>query len=254
MIQICFSANEVTGKQLFGIPVPSIFFRTIAIVHRKSDIALRVVCISDTHELHRELVVPDGDLLIHAGDFTFFGRETRAIVDFNDWLGDLPHPHKIVTCGNHEYAFESDRSLHGLITNATLLLNESATVGPAKVWASPLTPHFGGTFGRSNAEERLRAYRAIPADVDILVTHGPPYGILDHSPSDYREPAGDKELREAVIRARPKLHVFGHIHSGYGVRPTRHTVFVNAALFGLDGSLENRPIVLELSQFKKHEQ
>ena len=55
---------------------------------------LRVVCISDTHELHRELQVPSGDLLIHAGDFTFFGRGTRAIIDFNDWLGNQPHPHK----------------------------------------------------------------------------------------------------------------------------------------------------------------
>jgi Icc-related predicted phosphoesterase len=77
--------------------------------------------------------------------------------------------------------------------------------------------------------------------------------VLDHSPTDYPRPAGDKELREAVIRVKPKLHVFGHVHSGYGVRPTHHTVFVNAALFGLDGNLKNRPIVVEVSQFKTRE-
>src|ERR1035437_6153833 len=69
---------------------------------------MRVVCISDTHELHRELKVPGGDLLIHAGDFTSFGKGTKEILDFNDWLGDLPHRYKVLTCGNHEYAMEAD--------------------------------------------------------------------------------------------------------------------------------------------------
>lgn len=214
---------------------------------------LRIVCISDTHELHRELIVPPGDVLIHAGDFTFWGKGSRAIKDFNDWLGKLPHRWKIVTCGNHEFAIEADPALGRLITNATLLLNDSAMAGPAKVWASPLTVHYGGAFGRSNAADRVKAYASIPLDTDILVTHGPPYGILDLSPAEYPGPVGDRELRQAVIRVRPKLHVFGHVHSGYGVRATRHTLFVNAALFGLDGSLENRPIVLQMSRFKEHD-
>lgn len=212
---------------------------------------MKIVCISDTHELHRDLVVPPGDVLIHAGDFTFFGKGTKAIVDFNSWLGELPHRWKIITCGNHEFAIEADPGLRRLITNGILLLNESAMVGQAKVWASPLTQHYGGAFGRSNVADRVRAYASIPLDTDILVTHGPPYGVLDESPSEYPGPAGDWELREAVMRVRPKLHVFGHVHSGYGVRATRHTAFVNAALFGLDASL-NRPIVLEMSQFKEH--
>ena len=100
--------------------------------------------------------------------------------------------------------------------------------------------------------ERAREYGRIPRDTDILITHGPPYGVLDQSPVEYLEPVGDKELREAVIRVKPKLHVFGHVHCGYGVRPTLHTVFVNAALFGPGGSLENRPIVVEISKFKTH--
>jgi Icc-related predicted phosphoesterase len=211
---------------------------------------MRVVCISDTHELHRELVVPPGDLLIHAGDFTFFGKGSRAILDFNDWLGDLPHRYKVVVCGNHEYAMEADPSLRQLITNAVVLLNEFAVVGPAKIWGSPLTPHYGGAFGRSNAADRIKAYNSIPMETDILITHGPPYGVLDVSPAEYPGPAGDQELREAVIRVKPKLHVFGHVHSGYGIRPTRHTLFVNAALFGLNGSLDNRPIVVEITKFK----
>jgi len=212
---------------------------------------LRIVCISDTHQLESDLVVPPGDVLIHAGDFTFFGKGIKAIANFNTWLGELPHTHKIVTCGNHELAIESDPTLRHLITNGTLLLNESVMVGPAKIWGSPLTPH-SGAFGRSNAAERVNVYDSIPADTDILVTHGPPYGILDSSPAEQAGPSGDRELRQAVLRVRPRLHVFGHVHAGYGVRQTRHTVFVNAALFGPNGSLENCPIVLEMSTFKDH--
>jgi len=211
---------------------------------------MKVVCVADTHELHRELVVPPGDLLIHAGDFTFWGKSTRAIKDFNSWLGDLPHRHKIVISGNHEYILESNPELRWMINNATLLINEATVIDGVKVWGSPLTPHYGGAFGRSNAPDRVRAYASIPRDTDILVTHGPPYGVLDLSPDEYPGPAGDPELRAAVIRVRPRLHVFGHVHAGYGVRPTRHTFFVNAALFGLDGTLDRKPIVVDVSEIK----
>jgi|CZKL01.1.fsa_nt_gi predicted phosphohydrolase len=213
---------------------------------------MRVVCISDTHELHRELTVPPGDLLIHAGDFTFFGKGKRAIVDFNAWLGELPHPSKVITCGNHEFALEADPNLRKLITNATLLLNESVIVGPAKIWGSPLTQHYGGAFGRSNAVDRVRAYSSVPSDADIIITHGPPFGLLDLT-EEYPGPSGDRELRDAILRVKPVLHVFGHAHGGYGVLRTTNTCFVNAALFDLDGSLNKRPIVLEISRFKQHD-
>jgi len=211
---------------------------------------MRIVCLSDTHELHRSLIVPPGDLLLHAGDFTFFGRGSEAIRDFNTWLGELPHRHKIITVGNHEHLFESHPNMRPMINNAILLINEAIVVDGVKIWGTPLTPHYGGAFGTGNASVRQTIYAEIPPDIDILLTHGPPFGILDQSPSDYPGPAGDPELRTAVIRVKPALHVFGHIHSGYGIRPTRHTLFVNAALFGIDGTLDKRPIVLEMSRFK----
>jgi Icc-related predicted phosphoesterase len=212
---------------------------------------MKVVCISDTHELHRELAVPAGDLLLHAGDFTFFGKGTRAIKDFNAWLGELPHPHKVITCGNHEYAIDTNPDLRKLITNATILINESVIVGPAKIWGSPLTQHHDTAFGRSNASDRIQVYNNIPLDTDIVITHGPPYGVLD-ADETYPGPSGDRELRAAIIRVKPILHVFGHAHSGYGVRQSKDTTFVNAALFGWSGELENRPFVFEVTRFKTH--
>jgi Icc-related predicted phosphoesterase len=213
---------------------------------------LTIVCISDTHELHGELAVPNGDILIHGGDFTFFGKSARAVRDFNAWLGELPHRHKVAVPGNHEFILESNPQFANLITNATVLNNESTTIEGLRIWGSPLTQHDGGAFGRSDALDRIRVYNTIPQGTDIVITHGPPYGILDASPGDHPGPTGDKELREAIVRIRPRLHVFGHMHSGYGIRPTRNTLFINAALFGLDGTLSNRPIVVRLSVQKPH--
>jgi Icc-related predicted phosphoesterase len=207
---------------------------------------MKIVCIADTHELHGELTVPDGDLLIHAGDFTFFGRSQSSLRGFNAWLGQLPHRHKLVVPGNHEFILEENPELSRLFTNATLLINESTSVEGLTIWGSPLTPLYGGAFGRSNALDRIRIYETIPPGTEIVITHGPPYGILDASPSEPRTPTGDLELRKAIVRVRPRLHVFGHAHAGYGVRPTRHTLFINAALYGQGGSLQ-RPILLELS-------
>lgn len=211
---------------------------------------LRIVAISDTHELHRELEVPAGDLLIHAGDFTMFGKSIQALLDFNAWLGELPHPHKVVVPGNHEFMLEAEPDLCRVITNAIVLVNDFTVVSGVKIWGSPLTP-IDGAFGCNNPRDRECMYRSIPEDVDILVTHGPPYGILD-STDEYPGPAGDRELREAVRRIKPRLHIFGHIHAGYGVLPTRHTMFINAALMDWDGGLGKKPISVGLGVTKLH--
>lgn len=204
---------------------------------------LRIVCISDTHELHRELDVPPGDLLLHSGDFTFFSRSRAMLRDFNLWLGELPHRHKVIVAGNHEFLLEEPRN-RNLITNATLLIDTGVEVEGVRIWGSPVTPLYGGAFGKLDAEDRKRHWSSIPAGTDILVTHGPPFGVLDCAPGS-EQYAGCPQLREAVIRVRPRLHVFGHIHAGYGTRRTKSTLFVNAALLGQLGDLDKRPIVLD---------
>lgn len=206
---------------------------------------LTVVCISDTHELHRELDMPDGDILIHAGDFTIFSKSAAAILDFNEWLGELPHRHKIVIPGNHEFFLEADSAKRRLISNATLLIDESVEVMGLKIWGSPITPLYGGAFGRRSPQDRVRLYARIPGDVNILVTHGPPYGVLDRSPGMLHH-AGCPELREAVTRLKPQLHLFGHVHGAHGMVNTEETLFANAALLGLDGDVSESPIVLRM--------
>ena len=89
---------------------------------------LEIVLLSDTHELHREVEVPSGDILIHAGDFSHFSQSPLAIADFNTWLGELPHRFKIVIPGNHEFFLEADPSERSLLTNAIVLVNEGTEV------------------------------------------------------------------------------------------------------------------------------
>jgi predicted phosphohydrolase len=206
---------------------------------------LTIVCISDTHELHRELDVPNGDILIHAGDFTMFSKSAVAILDFNEWLGDLPHRWKILIPGNHEFFLEADLSRRSLISNATVLINDDIEVAGLKIWGSPLTPLYGGAFGLSSPADRARLYAEIPDDVDILVTHGPPYGILDRSPGTLHH-VGSPQLLEAVTRLKPRLHVFGHVHGAHGLVSIDDTLFVNAALLGPGGDLSASPIVLRM--------
>lgn len=205
---------------------------------------LKIVCVSDTHELHREVDVPDGDLLIHAGDFTMFSKSAAAIRDFNDWMGELPHARKLLIPGNHEFFLEADPNRRKLIPNATILVNESVEILGLKIWGSPMTPLYGGAFGLSSELNRLKLYSQIPSDTDILVTHGPPFGILDRSPGT-SEHQGCRALFDRVRKLRPKLHVFGHVHGAHG-RFTEETLFVNAALLGIEGDIHEAPIVIRI--------
>jgi len=165
---------------------------------------MRIVCIADTHGLHRQLEVPPGDLLIHAGDFTFYSKPPSIVSDFDDWLGSLPHRHKVVVPGNHEFALEEPED-RGAIANAILLVDSGVQVEGMKIWGSPVIPLYGGAFGMSRAADRKRHWARIPEGLDILGTHGPPLGILDELGPGRHD--GCPELCEAVSQARPRGRV-----------------------------------------------
>jgi Icc-related predicted phosphoesterase len=203
-----------------------------------------IVLLSDTHELHRDIEVPLGDLLIHAGDITFFSRLPAVLTDFNLWMGELPHPHKVVIPGNHDFLLMQDIG-RNQITNAHLLINSGVEIEGLSIWGSPVTPYGNVAFGIPGSAERAEHWSAIPEVLDILVTHGPPHRVLDCAPGEIHH-GGDPELRSAVIQKRPRLHVFGHVHCAYGMRPTERTLFVNAALAGELGYLDRNPIVLKM--------
>lgn len=209
---------------------------------------MKIGLIADTHELHRSVIIPPCDLLVHAGDWTFFSKSSEQISDFNDWLGEQYTPlGRILSPGNHETYVEHDRRLRSLTANGTMLIEEQSKIRGLKLWASPITPHTVGAFAVADPEVRARRYAQIPLSTDLLITHGPPYGILDCGPGGL-EHQGCRELLVAVRRVKPKIHVFGHVHSGYGVYQTPDTLFVNAALLGPDGDIDRSPIVISIDE------
>jgi len=211
---------------------------------------LIVTCISDTHELHRDLTLEDSDFLIFAGDITFFSQRPSVISDFNDWLGELPHRHKVIVPGNHDALLKSAK-YQKQITNGHLLIDRGIELDGLKIWGSPVTPHADTAFGIPTAVARQKHWAKIPEGVDILVTHGPPHGILDHGPGETVH-RGDAELFQAMSKRAPILHVFGHVHGGYGTHALLGTTFVNAALLGELGDLDKKPIRIRLERLPRN--
>lgn len=209
---------------------------------------LKITLISDTHELHRSVDMPQCDLMIHAGDWTFLSRSLAQIEDFDDWLGQQHAPLGRILCpGNHEGYLERNPSLRSLTPNGIVLINERCDIRGLKVFASPVVPLLGTAFGIAKPEDRSRLYAQIPTATDVLITHGPPYGILDSVPGEAHH-QGCPELLKAVKRVKPKLHVFGHVHTGYGLYQSADTLFVNAALLGAHGDIENKPIAIAIEE------
>ena len=188
---------------------------------------LTLVCVSDTHGRHRETVVPPGDVLIHAGDLTGDGS-LSDVAEFDDWLGTLPHPHKVVVAGNHDWCFERQpERARARLTNAVYLQDEAAVVAGLKFYGSPWQPwFFDWAFNLPRGPELAVKWALIPDDADVLVTHGPPAGVLDRTRRG--DHAGCADLLARVRAVRPRLHVFGHIHEAAGTESDGATLFVNA--------------------------
>jgi Icc-related predicted phosphoesterase len=206
--------------------------------------SIRLVAISDTHGLHRHLTIPDGDILIHAGDITGHGQ-MEQVADFNDWLGTLPHRHKIVIAGNHDFCFEDQpEETAALLTNCIYLFDEAITLDGLYFYGSPWQPwFFDWAFNLRRGPEIRAKWELIPPETDVLITHGPPLGYGDLT--SHGECVGCADLLESVRQKRPKLHIFGHIHEGYGMMQNEHTTFINASSCNLQYRPVQRPFVYD---------
>ncbi len=204
----------------------------------------RIVCISDTHGAHAKFQIPTGDILLHTGDFTKRGKESE-IIDFNHWLGSLPHRHKVVIAGNHDFGMEKyPEKAHAWISNAHYLNDQEITLEGLRIWGSPVTPWFyDWAFNRERGADISQHWNLIPDGIDILLTHGPPEGMLDETLTG--KTVGCADLMQAIMRVRPRLHVFGHIHEGYGLVQNTDTTFINASLMDINYHPTQAPWVFE---------
>lgn len=233
---------------------------------------MKVVCISDTHGYHDDISMPEGDMLIHAGDFTNIGSP-KEILNFNNWLGKLNYKHKIVIPGNHDRGIENIPNAASLISNATILIhNQSPSIDRSHhileiedkyiyIVGAQYSPRFSRgwafNYDRKNGEDLWKEV-LLEARPDILITHTPPFGVLDKVKNIYHDVVGGdyaadndgsvgcKDLLASVLKKKPKLHVFGHIHEGYGIFKNNDTTFVNASIWDHYNACINKPIVVEI--------
>jgi len=207
---------------------------------------MRVVFISDTHNRHDLISVPDGDMIVHSGDFSSRG-EPGEIAYFLKWYADLPHRHKVLIAGNHDFLAETAPSIfRGMIPDSVVYLEDSGVeIEGLRIWGSPIQPwFFDWAFNRKRGAEIKLHWDLIPDDTDLLITHGPPYGILDKVVRD-GSPVGCRDLLAKAQLVRPRVHVFGHIHEGYGQLEIDGVNYLNASVLDERYAVKNAPIVFD---------
>lgn len=200
-----------------------------------------ITAISDLHGFMPEL--PGGDLLIVAGDLTARGRIQEYNIFATQWLAKEGAKYQKVIWigGNHDGALE-----HGAVDihveNGVYLCDSGTEFEGWTIWGSPYTPTFcNWYFMRDRGPAIKKHWDMIPSNTDILVTHGPPYGILDKNSDG--EHCGCRDLLEAVQRVKPKLHIFGHIHEEYGIfQVADGTKYINASYVNEYYSPVNKPV------------
>lgn len=188
---------------------------------------MRIVFVSDTHGYHALTQIPDGDILVHGGDCTRRGT-LENVGEFDRWLSTLPHKHKVVIAGNHDSCFQekSDES-RARLANATYLEDTGCEIEGLKFYGSPWTPIFYDWAFMLPEADLAAKWALIPSGLDVLITHGPPHGILDVT--NRGECAGSTTLLDRVREVKPRIHVFGHIHEAAGRTELDGTIYLNAS-------------------------
>lgn len=202
---------------------------------------MRILHLSDTHGRHRELRgLPEADVVVHTGDFTGKGTVDEA-ADFVAWFAALPYRDKVFIGGNHDFCMAGGGCPCPLPTGVTYLCHTSVEIEGLRFYGVPM---FRSSLDDTGYESY---YRLIPEGTGVLLTHQPPYGILDgglYRGRPYRY--GSRALLDRVRRVAPRLHLFGHNHNVFGQCTVGSTLFVNGALAGHDCLLVRHPVVIEV--------
>lgn len=208
----------------------------------------RIVALSDTHCKHSMIQVPEGDILVHAGDATSRGTlaEMKA---FLTWFETQPHQHKIFVAGNHDMLAADDHSLFEMLLEEhptiTYLEDSGTEIMGLRFYGTPWVSWCGDWAFVANSAERYEIWKQIPTETDVLVTHSPIYQILDLCKNG--DKVGCQYLRDEVInRIKPKLLLHGHIHEAYGQHQLEHTLVANCAQLNEVYQPMYKPHILDL--------
>lgn len=196
---------------------------------------MRILHISDTHGKHNEIEhFPSADVVIHSGDVAAKDTE-HEVLEFFDWFCKLDYAHKIFVAGNHDDCLYGGK-IEGLPDNVHCLSYSGVEIEGVKFWGIPyfVEDDVNGLLTQSTTE--------IPLNTSVLISHIPPYGILDRTDNSY----GNPDLLQAVLRIKPAYHLFGHIHGAYGMEKVNDTIFVNASLVNEKYEMVNKPFLVDL--------
>jgi Icc-related predicted phosphoesterase len=211
----------------------------------------KIVMISDTHNKHNQIVLPEGNILIHSGDFSGVGKESE-VRSFFKWIVKQSEKfeHIVFIAGNHELTFEPrqswvDEEIKKLPENVHYLEDSEVVIDGLKFYGSPYQPEFyDWAFNLKRGVECAEKWSHIPDDTDVLITHGPPKYMCDYMPWDLTN-IGCQDLLDRVMVVKPKLHVFGHIHCGYSYKEYEDILFINASSCNEEYEPVNKPIVVQ---------
>lgn len=209
-------------------------------------IAVKIVVVSDTHGRHGELGLLSGDVLIHCGDvFNAFEENADEMAELDAWFGQQRFARILCIGGNHDYTLQAlaaraDRPLR----NAEYLEDRGLEYRGTRFYGSPWTPELEGWAYYLPDGDLESRWASIPDDTDILITHTPPYSVLDRNSSGKR--CGCHHLRERVDRIRPALHCFGHVHASAGIHRDGRTTFANASMVNSQYEIARSPLEFEL--------
>jgi len=206
---------------------------------------MKIVCIADTHGDECYANLPEGDILIHAGDYDI--RDLRELERINRWWGRQNFKHKVTIAGNHDLYLEklNKHMTKEIFTNVQYLQEDMIEIEGVKIWGAPYTPIFFSWAFMKSGDELKRIWSKIPESVDVVVTHGPPLGILDYVEIGKRN-IGCPHLRDRIKEIKPIYHICGHIHGSYGVYQDECTTYINASLMDEGYNLNQEPIVVEI--------
>jgi len=198
---------------------------------------MRILHISDTHSKHSLLKnLPKADVIVHSGDASFSGSDSE-VLDFLNWFCDLDYPYKIYVAGNHDDCLYGAQ-IEGLPDDCHYLCHSGIKIENVNFWGVPL---FVGDALKDGRTEQIMAQ--IPGNTDVLVSHSPPFGILDF---DDNINYGCPDLLKVVERISPRYHLFGHIHANHGIQKIGQTTFVNSAIMNEMYEFVNKPKLLEI--------
>jgi len=212
---------------------------------------MKITLISDTHNKHNQVTatLPGGDLLLHAGDATGMGYK-HELQQFMKWYNNLDYTHKVFIAGNHDWGFQEDpemtKELLEFYDGLTYLQDNTTEIDGVKIYGSPWQPEFyDWAFNLPRMGWELeQKWADIPSDTDILVTHGPAWGHLD-TVKGMSVPLGCELLTERIKVVKPKIHVCGHIHTGYGYKFDGDTHFFNAAVLNEQYNFTQKPFTFD---------